>query len=164
MYLNFENRNNRLIIILSSKNNNSKIITKDINLENHPGIVRIRKVLSNPTIKDKFIFLNSWEKFEKNGFNVIETLLKIANEFERRLEKYDLNYLIVRFTESYLFEVNEYFSKYGSFSHPTLFLNQEIENILNQYRLMILEFLKKELVVHINGLSNQIQYIKTGIE
>ena len=72
--------------------------------------------------------------------------------------------MIVRVTQSYIFEINEYFSKYGSFFHPTLFLNQETENILNQYRIMILEFLKKELVVYTNELSKQIQYIKSGIE
>ena len=163
-YLNFENPNNRLIRILRSKNHNSKIINKNINTENDRSIVRIKQVITNPTIKDRFIFLKSWEKFKEKGFNVIETLLEIANEFEWRLEKYDENYLIVRVTQSYLFEINEYFSKYGSFSHPTLFLNQETENILNQYRIMILEFLKKELVVYINGISKQIQYIKSGIE
>jgi hypothetical protein len=48
--------------------------------------------------------------------------------------------------------------------YPDLSLNQDTENILRQYRLMTLEFLKKELIVYINGISNQIQYIKSGIE
>jgi hypothetical protein len=59
--------------------------------------------------------LNSWEKFEEKGFNVIGTLLQIANEFQEQLEKYDENYLIVRVTERYLIEINKPFSKYGSF-------------------------------------------------
>ena len=39
--------------------------------------------------------------------------------------------------------------------YPVLSLNQDTENILRQYRLMTLEFLKKELIVFINGISNQ---------
>jgi hypothetical protein len=162
-YLNFENPNNRLIRVLRSKNHNGKIINKNINPENDRSIVRIKQVITNPTIKDRFIFLKSWEKFKENGFNIIETLLQIANEFQEQLEKYDENYLIVRVTERYFIEINEHFSKYGSFFYP-ISLSQENENILDQYRLMILEFLEKELILYTNGISKQIQYIKSGIE
>ncbi|MGI9012592.1 MAG: hypothetical protein ACR2F1_15590 [Nitrososphaeraceae archaeon] len=132
--------------------------------ENHSNIIRIKEVLSNPTITDKFIFLKEWETFEKNGFKVIEKLLEIANEFEKQLEKYDERNLLIRVTERYLSEIDNYFSKYGSFFHSTLFLTQETGNILNQYRLIILEFLKKELVLTLDGISQQIRYIKSVVE
>jgi hypothetical protein len=164
MYLNFENLNNRLQKKLCPKNQDSKIINKNINLENDRSIKKIRQVLSNPTIKDRFIYLKSWEKFEENGFNVIETLLQITNEFRQQLEKHDENYLIVRVTERYLSEIDNHFSKYGSFFHPCLSLSQETENMLNQYRLMVLEFLEKELILYTKNISKQIRYIKSGID
>lgn len=162
LYLNLVNHDENIINLLNSKKHNRT--RNNSSNSQSSDIIRIRQVLSNPTIKEKFIFLKSWEEFEKNGFNVIETLSEIAHEFEGRLEKYDENFLIVRVTENYLSEIKAYFSKYGSFFHPLLFLNQETENILNQYILIILEFLKKEYSVYINGISKQIQYIKTGIK
>ena len=162
MYMIYANDNNKIIKKLHPEkyNKNKKKLLKP---EKDNDIIKIRQVLSNPTIKDRFIFLKSWEKFEENGFNVIVTLLQIANEFQEQLEKYDENYLIVRVTERYLTEINIRFSKYGSFFYP-ISLSQENENILNQYRLTILEFLEKELILYTNGISKQIQYIKSGIE
>ena len=154
LYLNCANYKNNINKILNPKKyNKNKNIKNQSNPESDWDIVKIRQVLSNPTIKDKFIFLNSWEIFGENGFNVIETLLEIANELEEQLEKYDERILLTRVTEKYLSEIDNHFSKYGSFFHSNLSLNQETENILRQYRLSILEYLKKELVVYINELS-----------
>jgi hypothetical protein len=88
LYLNYVNHDNKIINLLNPKKYDNKI-KKDSNPEFHSDIVRIKEVLSNPVIKNKFIFLNEWEKFKENGFNVIETLLQIANEFQEQLEKYD---------------------------------------------------------------------------
>jgi hypothetical protein len=120
------------------------------------------KLLNSP-LSSHCIFLKSWEKFEENGFNVIETLLQIANGFQKQLEKYDENVLIVRVNERYLIEINKHFNRYGSFFYP-ISLSQETEDMLNQYRLTILEFLEKELILYINGISKQIRNIKSGIE
>jgi hypothetical protein len=134
-----------------------------LNSENHSNIERIKEVLSNPIVINKFIFLKSWEKFTENGFKVMEKLLEIANEFKNQLE-YNEHYLLIRITERYLFEIDKHFSKYGSFSHPYLSPSQETENMLNQYRLMVLEFLEKELILYTKNISKQIRYIKSGID
>ena len=89
--------------------------------------------------------------WRKRGFNITGTLLQTANEFQEQLEKFDENYLIIRVIESMvLFFTQFHWVKY--------------ENILNQYRLTILEFLEKKLILYTNGISKQIQYIKSGIE
>jgi hypothetical protein len=162
LYLNRVNHKN-IIKLLDSEKHNNRIRKNSSNSQSHNDISRIRQVLSNPAIKNKFIFLNSWEKFDKKGVKVIEILLDIAKEFENQLE-FDKRYLLVRITERYLFEIGKHFKEYGSFSHPYLSLSQETENMLNQYRLRVLEFLEKELILYTKNISNQIRYIKSGID
>ena len=161
-YLNLVNHKNIINLLDSEKHNRTR--KNSSNSQSHSDIIRIRQVLSNSTIKEKFIFLNSWEKFEKKGFKVLEKLLEIASEFEKQLEKYEERSLLIRVTERYLFEIDKHFSEHGSFFSSNLSLSQETENMLNQYRLMVLEFLEKELILYTKNISKQIRYIKSGID
>jgi hypothetical protein len=161
LYLNLVNHENIIKLLDSEKHNRTR--KNSSNSQSRSDIIRIRRVLSNPAIKNKFLLLNSWEKFEEKGFKVIKILLDIANEFENQLE-FDERYLLIRITERYLFEIDKHFSEYGSFFHPYLSLSQETENMLSQYRLMVLEFLEKELILYTKNISKQIRYIKSGID
>ena len=46
---------------------------------------RIKEVISNERIKELASFLQYWDNFEKEGFPVINLLIKIAVEFKDQL-------------------------------------------------------------------------------
>ncbi len=76
---------------------------------------RIKEVISNERIKELAPFLQHWDIFEKEGFPVINLLIKIAVEFKDQLnyETTDFSnnnrYLLKKATERYFISWINYF-------------------------------------------------------
>lgn len=126
---------------------------------------RVKAVISNPAIRKKFIFLNLWEEYEKMGFDVIDFLFNIANEFQNRLY-YDKTRLLLLITERYLFQIDYFLSKleFKEFieiitKRDFIPLNLKIKDF-NQYRLEMLEYIHKNLNSYLWNIDDRIQELK----
>jgi len=112
---------------------------------------RIKEVISNERIKELASFLQYWDNFEKEGFPVINLLIKIAVEFKDQLnyETTDFSnnnrYLLKKATERYFISWINYFD-YIWISVSGLYKKSNIQEadfkIFQEYKIKILNFLK----------------------
>jgi hypothetical protein len=121
---------------------------------------RVRKVISNPEVVKKAIFLTNWDAFEKQGFDVIDMLLKISFELHNQLniDSYEDTYLLRRATERYFislenFYYNAEFSLVLGNKKSKLEEFQLLKQSINEYRTLIIPIWKQFIELEFRRLN-----------
>lgn len=130
----------------------------EFNLE-RPDVRRIKRVISNPLVIKSLPFLDSWKFFERNGFNVIKELKKIATIFKDQLEADDFYSIIdakkddkldPKIMEIYFNDIYRFFEQIPS---RRMVMNAESRIIIQKFYLNMLNSME-------NLLEAQVKTIK----
>jgi anaerobic ribonucleoside-triphosphate reductase len=128
---------------------------------------RIHKILQNPSLIERFKFLIHWDLFEKEGFDVISNLTRIALELKHVIDLflYDNECLLQIVTERYFHSMNRFFTYRTNpiylglpYSVGSKILQHDTLRKLKEYRLIILNQQKDWLNQQIREKSDLIEW------